>query len=402
MLNDIEIESVIQPFVERQQELNTFVINQIAKSVKSVGELRKEDVRKMLKLLKIGANAQLITQEIAKVLNLQETSVKRMIKEVAKVTYADAKPFYDYRHKAQIPFERNVRLQKSVKAIGEQTANTFKNLSNSKATGFFIRDLKHPQIMKFQTVTDTYQSIIDEAVQAVQTGTVDFDTAMRRSLKQLNDSGLRRAYWDSGVTRRLDSVVRMNILGGVRQINQKVQQQIAEEIKADGIELSAHSFSAPDHEPIQGRIFTMQNFDKMQNELPFEDINGNNFPSMRRPIGEWNCKHFTQAIIIAKHKPTWTEAELQELKDANAKGYTDSKGKHYTMYQCEQVQRNYETQIRYAKEGYIMARNAGNDRLMDEYKAKLSDLNKEYRQFSKDCGLRVQRNRTYVPNFQSF
>lgn len=399
MLNDAEIESVIQPFVERQQQLNMFVINQIAKSVKEVGSLSKEDVRRLTKLLQIGANAQLVTKEIASVLKTQETSVKSMIKEVAKVTYKDAKPFYDYRHKAQIPFEQNTKLQKSVKAVAEQTAGTFKNLSNSQATGFLVRDMKHPAILKFQNVTTTYQSIIDEAVQAVQNGVLDFDTAMRRSLYQLNQSGLRRAYWDSGVTRRLDSVVRMNILGGVRQINQKVQQQIAKEINADGIELSAHSFSAPDHEPIQGRIFTMTEFERMQSELSFEDVEGHKYPSMRRPIGEWNCKHFTQAIIIAKHKPTWTDADLQELKDANAKGYTDSKGRHYTMYECTQMQRSYETEIRYAKEGYIMARNAGNERLMEEYKAKLTNLNRQYRQFSKDCGLRVYRDKTFVPNF---
>ena len=399
MLNDIEIEGVIQPFVERQQALNEYVINQIAKSIKEVGSLSKEDVRRLTKLLKIGANAQLVTKEIANVLNRQETAVKQAIREVARVTYKDAKPFYDYRHKKQIPFEKNMALQKSVRAIGEQTGNTFKNLSNSKATGFLIRDLKHPNTLQFQNVTSTYQSIIDEAVQAVQSGVLPFDTAMRRTLRQLNASGLRRAYWDTGVTRRLDSVVRMNVLSGVRQINQKVQQQIAKEINADGIELSAHSFSAPDHEPIQGRIFTKDNFNRMQSEMPFEDIDGNKYPAMRRPIGEWNCKHFTQAIVIGAKEPTWSNEDLQELIDANKEGYTTPDGRHYTMYECTQLQREYETKIRYAKEGYIMARNAGNESLMEEYQAKLADLNKQYRQFSKDCGLRVQRNRTYVPDF---
>lgn len=399
MLKDYEIESVIQPFVERQERLNEFVIQQIARSVKTVGSLSKEDVRRLTKLLKIGANAQLVTKEIANVLNTQEKAVKQAIKEVARVTYKDAKPFYDYRHRKQIPFEKNTRLQKSVQAVGEQTANTFKNLSNSKAVGFLVRDMKHPAGLKFYNVTDTYQSVIDEAVQAVQSGVLSFDTAMRRTLRQLNESGLRRAYWDTGVTRRLDSVVRMNILSGVRQINQKVQQQIATEINADGIELSAHSFSAPDHEPIQGRIFTKDNFNRMQSEMSFEDIDGNKYSAMRRPIGEWNCKHFTQAIIIGAHKPTWSADDLQELIDANKEGYTTPSGKHLTMYECAQMQRKYETAIRYAKEGVIMARSAGNTPLLEEYQAKLADLNKQYLQFSKDCGLRVQRNRTYVPNF---
>ena len=399
MLNDSQIENLIQPFVARQQALEEFVINSIAQRVKEIGALSKTDVYRLQQLYKTGSNARLITQEIARVLNIQEKSAKQMIKEVAINTYKGAKPFYDYRHKQQIPFEKNTRLQRSVNAIGKQTADTFKNLSNSKATGFYIRNPKATQTLKFQSVPEAYQSVIDEAVQAVQTGVLDFDTAMRRTMKQLVDSGLRRVYWDSGYSRRLDSTVRMNILSGIRQINQQVQMQIADEIKADGIELSAHSFSAPDHEPIQGRIFTIKEFDKMQNEMSFHDIDGNLYPAMRRAIGEWHCKHIPEAIIIDVHTPLWTSKELAELKAENQKGYTTKNGKHLTMYECTQVQRRYETDIRYAKEGYMMAKTADNEELMKYYDSRIAQLNNEYRQFSKDCGLTRQKKRASVSGF---
>jgi hypothetical protein len=275
-------------------------------------------------------------------------------------------------------------------------------MSNTKVVGFTVRDPKKPLQYKFQPVAEAYQSIIDEAVQAVHSGAIDFDTAMRRTLKQLNESGLRRAYWESGYSRRLDSLVRMNLMGGIRQLNQQIQMQIAEEINADGIELSAHSFSAPDHEPIQGRIFTMKQFDRMQNEMDFEDTDGNHYPSMRRPIGEWNCRHFTRAIIIAKHERTWTPEALEKLKQQNAEGYTTKSGKHYTMYECEQIQRDYETKIRRAKEGYIMAKKAGVESLASDYLAKLSQYQKEYIQFSKDCHLTRQKQRTFVPDFGKY
>lgn len=399
MLTDTQIENLIQPFVERQQVIEATIINTIAERVKEIGALSKKDVYQLQQLYKIGSSARYLNGLLSEALNMQERAVKSMIKDVAINTYTDAKPFYDYRHKAQIPFDQNTKLQRSVKAVANQTADTFKNLSNSKATGFMIRDTKNTSRLKFQTLPEAYQSVIDEAVQSVQSGVMDFDTAMRRTLKQLVDSGFRRAYWESGYSRRLDSVVRMNILGGIRQINDKVQLQIADEIKADGIELSAHSFSAPDHEPIQGRIFTLEEFDKMQSQMDFKDVKGNSYASMQRPIGEWNCKHFTTAIIIAKHKPTWSDAELAELKEANHKGYTLSNGKKLTMYECEQMQRKYETEIRYAKEGYMIAKKAGNEQLMEEYKTKIEKLNREYNQFSKDCGLKRQKNRASVSGF---
>jgi len=399
MLKDNEIDNLIQPFVDRQEQLNNYVINKIAHRVKEVGSLSKGDVYKLVQIRKTGADVKAINQEIAKVANIQESKVKETIRKVAIKTYTDAKPFYDYRHKSQIPYEQNTKLQRTINAISKQTEGTFKNISNSKAIGFMIRDLKNPSMIKFQQVSQTYQSVIDEAAQAVQTGVMDFDTAMRRTLRQLNDSGLRRVSWDSGYTRRLDSTVRMNILGAIRQTNQQIQQQIAQEINADGIVLSAHSFSAPDHEPIQGRVFTMEQFERMQNEMDFEDTTGTKFPSMRRPIGEWNCRHFTEAVIIAKYKPIWSIQDLEELKEQNEEGYTDSKGNHYTMYECTQLQRKYETEIRYAKEGVMMAREAGNKQLEETYQTKLNRLNAQYRQFSKDCHLSVDRKRTFVPNF---
>ena len=398
-MTDRDIENLIYPFVERQQVIEATIINTIAERVKEIGALSKKDVYQLQQLYKIGSSARHLNGLLSEALNIQERAVKTMIKDVAVNTYMDAKPFYDYRHKAQIPFDQNTKLQRSVKAVATQTADTFKNLSNSKATGFMIRDAKNTSRLKFQTLQETYQSVIDEAVQSVQSGVMDFDTAMRRTLKQLVDSGFRRAYWESGYSRRLDSVVRMNILGGIRQINDKVQLQIVEEIKADGIELSAHSFSAPDHEPIQGRIFTLEEFDKMQSQMDFEDVKHNKFSAMQRPIGEWNCKHFTTAIIIAKHKPTWSDEELAELKEANHKGYQLSNGKKLTMYECEQMQRKYETDIRYAKEGYMMAKKADNEKLMEEYKTRIERLNREYSQFSKDCGLKKQSKRASVSGF---
>lgn len=399
MLNDTQIDNLIQPFVDRQIALESFVVNTIATRVGEIGTLSKTDVYRLQQLYKTGSSAKAITREIARVMGIQEKATKQLIKNVAIRTYANAKPFYDYRHKTQIPFERNTKLQRSVDAIGKQTANTFKNLSNSKAIGFTIRDAKNPGRLKFYTTTEAYQSVVDEAIHNVQTGVLDFDTAMRKALKQLNDSGIRRMYWDNGYSRRLDSTVRMNILGGIRQINQQVQLQIADEIKADGVELSAHSFSAPDHEPIQGHIFTMENFEKMQNEFDFEDVEHNKFPSMRRPIGEWNCKHFIMSVVIKAHKPTWSLKDLEELKQANAKGYTTKDGKHLSMYECTQVQRRYETDIRYAKEGYMMAKEAKNEQLMEYYDTRINKLNREYRQFSKDCGLSKQNKRASVSGF---
>ena len=399
MLKDNEIEALIQPYVERQQKLNMYVVNKIANRIGQIGSLSSTDVYRLQQLYKIGEDARLINQEIAKVLNVQVGSVKDTIRRAAIKTYTDAKPFYDYRHKAQIPYEKNTKLQRTVNAISKQTEGTFKNLSNSKATGFMIRDMKNPQLLKFQNVQQTYQSIVDEAVQAVQNGTMDFDSALSRSLKQLNESGLRRAYWDSGYTRRIDSTVRMNILGGIRQINQQVQMQIAQEINADGIELSAHSFSAPDHEPIQGRIFTMKEFEKLQSEMDFEDITHTKFIAIRRPIGEWNCMHIAMAFSTKYSKRQYTDAQLKKWADDNEKGCMIG-GKHYTTYEAAQLMRQIETQVRREKDTANAARIAGDDVLRRECQIRINNLARKYQEVVQASGLKVRKERMSVEGFR--
>ena len=37
---------------------------------------------------------------------------------------------------------------------------------------------------------------------------------------------------------------------------------------SDGVEISAHAISAPDHLPVQGRQFSNEEFCKMQNGMP--------------------------------------------------------------------------------------------------------------------------------------
>ena len=268
-----------------------------------------------------------------------------------------------------------------------------------------IRDLKNPKVLKPTSVSEAYQSAVDEAIQAVQSGVTDYGSAMRRTLKQLNESGLRYANYrpESGgmYTQRLDSALKRNILDGVRAINQGVQDEVGRQIGADGKELSVHAMSAPDHEPVQGHQFTNEEYDKLQSSLPFQDVQGRQFAAIERHIGQYNCHHFAWSIIIGVNKPNYTDEQLEKMKELNNEGYTLPNGKHMTLYECSQRMREYETKIRKAKEGAVMAKEAGDTELTKEYSAKASQLTKEYKAFAKECGLKPNMSNCSVPNYKS-
>lgn len=400
MLNEKAIYSLLQPIIDRQESINVFVLTFIANKIKRVGELSKRDSKKLSSLFNFGADAILINEELARLSNLQVRDIKGMIKTVAKDNYLDMKPFYDYRHRSYIPFEKNKDLQKVTNAIARQTVGTYKNLSNSKATGFLIRDLKNPTKLKFQTIGDAYKSVMDEAIQSVQSGSVSYDVAMNRTLKQLLDSGVRRMYWDSGYTQRLDTAVRRNLYDGVRAIQQAIEDEAGKQFGADGKELSVHENSAPDHEPFQGHIFTNKEWENLQSSKDFTDVDGEHFTGVERVIGMWNCRHFAYSIIIGIKPPRYTKEQLQSFINRNKKGF-EINGKHLTCYECTQMQRELETKIRYAKEHQMTYYSAGNKDVAKVYRKKVIDLTEQYKVFSKSCKLSAQMNRAKVTGYHA-
>lgn len=402
MLSEDAIENLIQPLINRQENINIWVIQQIAKRIKEIGELSPSDVYKLERLLKSGDDVRKINEEIANISHLQIREIQNIIREVAADVYLDTKPYFDYSQRAFIPFNENEQLQNVVKAIQRQTTDEYINLS--KAQAFMIRDLKNPKKLISTPIAETYQTVVDEAVQSSQSGIIDYNTAMRRTMQQLVDSGIRNVEYQAESGRqhsqRLDTAVRRNILDGIRAINQGVQDEVGKQFGADGKEITVHSYPAPDHAPIQGHQFTNAEFEKMQNEEPFEDVNGMKFKAIARSIGVLNCRHFTFSIILGASRPTYTQAQLDRILSDNEKGYTFPNGKHLTMYQCTQRQRQYETAIRRAKDGQIAAKTSGDMELAKKYQAKITKYLNEYKTFSKNCGLVTKLEKTVVSGYK--
>jgi Phage minor capsid protein 2. len=198
----------------------------------------------------------------------------------------------------------------------------------------------------------------------------------------------------SGIT-----AIRNNVLNSIKDVIDRITQFIIHDTKSDGVELSAHVFPAPDHAPVQGRQFSNEEFAKMQNGEDFEDVNGNKYRGFPRPIMAWNCRHYVKPIIIGVTPPEHTDKELQKILDDNERGFTTSDGKHYTLYECTQIQRRYERQIREAKSRLSIS-NALNDNVSaNKWNAKVKDLTQQYKTFSKLCGIAPQAYRLRVKDY---
>ena len=86
----------------------------------------------------------------------------------------------------------------------------------------------------------------------MQQGVFDFNTAIRSTIKQLADSGVRTVDYASGYSRNLYSAVRMNVGDSIRTLNAGYRETQASQYGADKVFVSFHLLPAPDHQHING------------------------------------------------------------------------------------------------------------------------------------------------------
>ena len=257
---------------------------------------------------------------------------------MAKNNKQFAKQFYKYRGIDYIPYKKDIALQNMVKSIGDITAQTYINISRTRGIGFLFEGLDGQ--MYFKNIQQAYYEIIDRGILSISQGKETFQTEMRRIMKQLGNNGV--VLYESGRTRRLDSAIRMNILDGIRQVNQETANRFGQQYGADGMEVSVHANPAPDHADMQGRQFSLEEFEKLQNGEEAKDYKGRTTQiehsknGSYRMIEEYNCYHKAFPIVLGVSKPEYTDKQLNDIRESNLSGF-EFEGKHYTMYERNAV-----------------------------------------------------------------
>lgn len=367
--------------VFKKQQLD--VIRIICRRLRAVGELNATSQRQLVQLAKWQrADLKEIQQTIKKYSKLASTEIDNIFTQTANDSKAYADVLAD--QAAGVVYEANFEL------MAKAAAKTYKDMVLNMSDTYAFKT--HFGVLP---IRQTYINAVNKAVAAVSTGTIDYHTAIRQTVRELADSGLRNVYIDGdvaparvrwldeeGVTyysRRVDSSVRMNVLEGARRINQEILNDAGEKY-ATGYEISAHDRPAPDHAELQGKQYT---------RAAYEQLNA----SLTRPIGTLNCMHIAFPIIYGVSKPTYTAEQLEQFK-ANAGKQYKYKGKVFNGYECTQEQRRLETLIRKHKDRIETAKAAGDELMVAQEKKYLKEINKEYRRFSDVVGLAPKYDRT--------
>ena len=266
------------------------------------------------------------------------------------------------------PVSASEDLQKILQAGYEKTAGTFRNLTLTTA----------------KTATHQFEQALDRAYMQITLGGMDYNTAIRSTIKQLSAEGVGAIRYPTGRTDTIEVAVRRAVVTGVNQTALRLQDARADEMGADLVEVSAHAGARPSHAQWQGGIYSRSG--KSRKYPDFVKTTGYGTGA---GLGGWYCSHSFRPWFEGMSR-TYDKALLKEYQ---AKDY-EYNGVKMTEYEALQEQRRIERSIRRWKREKNAMEAAGLD--SSEASAKITEWNRRQKDFLEQTGLKADGTRVAV------
>ena len=224
-------------------------------------------------------------------------------------------------------------------------------------------------------IKDVYRRTMDYVFRQVSSGAKTPEQAVRRATLRLWQRGIRTIDRSDGRSFSVEYMAQRAIMSKMGEMTTAINEKHHNDGGYDGWEISAHSACAPDHESIQGRQYSDEEYKILNSRL-------------QRRIGTLSCKHIAWPIKLGVDKPQWTQEQLAELAQQNAQGIT-YEGRHYTQYEATQQQKALENSIRQCKDRIAAAQEQGelSSGELRSSRILLRQLKAEYERFSAAAGL---------------
>lgn len=360
-------------------ELQDRIFSDIVRRIRKTKKITSTADYQINKLLLLGGSTEFIESELKRLLTLSDPEIWEMYDKVCEWEYVRNRDAYEQINGNFTPLEDNDTIQGWSQAIVAQTQNEIKNLTRSLGMTVDIGGGK----MAFTPLAEYYQKHLDRACMDVVTGSFDYNTVLRRVVKELSASGLQVIDYSSGWRNRAPVAARRAVLTGVSQLSAQINEQVAKDLKTDKYEVSWHSGHRPSHW-WGGRVYTYQ---ELQSVCGLGEGDG---------LCGWNCRHSYYAFLEGYSIRTYTDEQLDRMeeKEQSVRTY---RGKEYNAYQASQAQRKMETTMR-AQRAKVRQLQQGDGDKDDIIAAKARYLNTlhQYQAFSRKMELPEQMERVYM------
>lgn len=360
------------------REAERRIMEDVIRRIKKAGEITSTADYQINRLIEMGKSREEVERIIKEALGATWAEMFEMYDKVAEWEYVRNREIYKQVNDDFLTPEDNKWLQQLTEATKKQTKNELVNMAQSYGFSILLAGKR-----VFTPFAEYYQKYVDTAIQDVVTGGTDYNSAIRKVVTQMTNSGLRFVDYASGHTNRADVAARRAVLTGVNQITAQVSEHNAEKLDTEYFEVSWHPCARPDHQTWQGRVFSRK---ELGTVCGYGTITG---------LCGANCRHtfhpFIPGVSERLYPDDWLEE--QNKREAQTKEWN---GRQLNAYEQTQQQRKMETAMRAQRQKIRLLQEAGADKddIMLE-KARYQGQLNEYKQFSKKMGLLEQRERIY-------
>lgn len=367
-------------------------IARVCRKIGKIGRMSKKELEKFNADKEAKKEWERIVSDLAIATALNIRTLKKAYISEFEAWEKQNEYLYQYRGKKPLGV-KNGALQGIIDRYVKQNGKDVLNLTNTKALSVLDRN-GNP--IRFQ---DAIYKSFSDAVKTVTEGKADFYTTMRQAVQNLGGGGCRVNYGE-GITRRLDTVVRQNMLYGIKQANNEYNERIGEEIGATGYEIDYHSNSRPTHRFMQGRQFCIGES---------KTINGKHFDGMEdtrdaksgknvtESLQDYGCRHYKTAIICGVSEPRYSAEELMRFEEQDKRLYKigniekDGYGWSQSMRACE-------TEIRRCKDEINALKAFGNSEAeIKALRQRIKTVRAKYNEIAEVTGISAETKRMSVP-----
>lgn len=379
MFTPEELEFMPRAIEKLYSDLEWRVMSDIIRRIAINGEVTRAADWQIYRLHQLGESKEVIKSAIQDALNLTDKEIDQLYEDAIASGYTRDHKLYEAAGKEFIPYAENKVLQQMVKAIKEQTFDTFKNITQS--LGF--AEKVNGKIV-FTELADFYRQTLDAAMVDIASGMFDYNTVLKRTIDTLTNSGLRTVDYASGWSNRVEVAARRAVMTGITQVTGKINEQNAEKLETEYFEVSWHADARPTHQEWQGRVYSKKDLEEVCGLGTGDGLAG------------WNCRHTYYPFIPGISERLYTDEQLDAM---NEKENTPKEwnGKKYTSYEASQKQRKMETSIRAWKRKVQLLKDGGaSGDVIDAAKCRYRTIMDEYARFSEAMKMPQQKERFYI------
>lgn len=385
---DVEkLEEYADMIYRRANYFNDYTLETIGGRLKEFRSLSAYDQQTLKNMTDISGDMETITKKLAEITELNISDIQSVYEQAMNEGVKSYEPLFDFKSLPFVPYSENEYAQQLVKHWATQTAGEMINLSRTKALCFVEHNLKG-DVIKVTSLQGAFQKAMDDAVIAVSTGTSDINTVIRKTVETLGGSGVRVNY-GSGVTRRLDTMVRQNMLYGAKKAALAYDEYIEDKLGCDGFEIDYHPHPRPSHAFMGGGIFSYDG-DRVVNGIRYPD----GAEALER-LNDYGCLHIKTGVLLGISEPRYDKAWLEEQKQQD-KELVEYNGVKKTRYEWKQAQRRLEVKVKQEQDTATMAKAAGDNSRVWQAEDKLEIIRAKYDDLCEKTGLQPTLERMAV------